>query len=65
MLVNVPVVFASAVEELWAGGFASGDVSIDWTVDWTTKIDASPREHVSHPGAILLAHSQVQEIVAI
>ena len=43
MLVNV-----SALEELWAGGFASRGVS----VDWITGIDASPRERVSRPGAI-------------
>ena len=47
MLVN-----AYALEELWAGGFASGGVSVDWTIDRTTGIDASPRERVSRPGAI-------------
>ena len=52
MLVNALVVCASALEELWTGGLASGGVSIDWTVDWTTRINASPRECVSHPGAI-------------
>ena len=52
MLVNALVVSASALEELWGGGFASGGVSIDWTLDRTTGIDASPREHVSRPGAI-------------
>ena len=46
MLGNVPV--ASALEELWVEGFASGDVF----VDWTTGINALPREHVSRPGAI-------------
>ena len=50
MLVNASV--ASTLEELWTRGFASGGVSIDWIVDWTTKIVASPREHVSRPGAI-------------
>ena len=48
MLVNAPVACVSALEELWAEGFASGGVSIDWT----TRIDASPHERVSHPGAI-------------
>ena len=48
MLVNVPIACASILEELWAGGFASGGVF----VDWTTGIDASPRERVSHPSAI-------------
>ena len=57
MLVNVPVVCASALEELWAGGFASGGVSVDWTVDRTTGIDASPRERVSRPGAICKKHT--------
>ena len=52
MLVNVPVVCASALEELWAGGFASKGVSVNWTVDRTTGVDASPRERVSRPGAI-------------
>ena len=52
MIVNVTVVCAFALEELWAGGFASGGVSVDWTVDQTTGTDASPREHVSRPGAI-------------
>ena len=52
MLVNAPVVCASALEELWAGGFASEGVSIDWIVDRTTEIDASPRERISHPDAI-------------
>ena len=52
MLVNVLVVCASALEELWAGGFASEGVSIDWTVDWTIGIDALPRNRVSHLGAI-------------
>ena len=52
MLVNAPVVCASALEELWARGFASGGVSVDWTVDQTTGIDVSPRERVSHPGVI-------------
>ena len=52
MLVNVPVVCASVLEELWARGFASRGVSIDWIVDWTTGIDASPRERVSRSGAI-------------
>ena len=52
MLVNVPVVCAFALEELWAGGFASGGVSVDWTVDQTIGIDVSPRKHVSSPGAI-------------
>ena len=52
MLVNASVVCASALEEFWMGGFASGGVSIDWTVDWTTGIDASLCERVSHPGAI-------------
>ena len=52
MLVNVPVVCASELKELWVGGFASGGVSVDWTVDRTTGINASPRERVSHPSAI-------------
>ena len=52
MLVNASVVCASELEELWAGGFALGGVSVDWTVDRTTGINASPREHVSHPSAI-------------
>ena len=52
MLVNAPVVCASALEELWAGGFASGGVSVDWTIDQITGIDASPRERVSRLGNI-------------
>ena len=48
MLVNVLVACASVLEELWAGGFASGGVFIDWT----TGIDASPRERVCHPRTI-------------
>ena len=52
VLINVLVVCTSALEELWVGGFFLGGVSVDWTIDWTTKIDASPRERVSHPGAI-------------
>ena len=48
MLVNVPVVCASALEELCTGGFDSRAVS----VDWTTGIDASPHECISRPGAI-------------
>ena len=52
MLVNASVVYASALEELWAGGFASGGVSVDWTIDQITGIDASPRERVSRLGAI-------------
>ena len=52
MLVNALVVYISALEELWVGGFALGGVFVYWTVDWTTGIDVSPREHVSHPGAI-------------
>ena len=52
MLVNASVVYASALEELWVGGFASGGVSVDWTIDQITEIDASPRERVSRLGAI-------------
>ena len=52
MLVNKLVVYAFALEELWAGGFALGGVSVDWTVDRTTRIDFSPRERVSRPGTI-------------
>ena len=52
MLVNVPVVCAFALEELWVGGFASGGVFVNWTVDRTTGIDASPHERVCRPGAI-------------
>ena len=52
MLVNASVVCAFALEEFCMGGFASGGVSVDWTVDWITGINASPREHVSRPGAI-------------
>ena len=48
MLVNVLVVCASALGELWAGGFASGGVY----VDWTTEIDASSRERISRPSVI-------------
>ena len=52
MLVNASVVYASALEKLWARGFASGGVSVDWTIDRITGIDASPRERVSRLGAI-------------
>ena len=48
MLVNAPAAYTSALEELWAGGFASGGVSIDWT----TEINALPHVRVSRPGAI-------------
>ena len=48
MLVNAPVVCASTLEELWAGGFTLGGVF----VDWATKIDVSHRKRVSRPGAI-------------
>ena len=52
MLVNALVVYASVLEELWVGGFASRGVFVDWTVDQTTEIDASPHERVCRPGAI-------------
>ena len=43
MLVN-----ASALEELWAGGFALRGVSVNWTIG----IDASPHKRVSRPDVI-------------
>ena len=52
MLANVPVACASTLKELWVEGFSLGGVPVDWTIDWITGIDASRREHVSHPGAI-------------
>ena len=54
MLVNAPVAYASTLEELCAGGFALRGVLVDWTVNWTTRIDALPRECVSHPSAFEL-----------